>query len=582
MTGDEVDELTAEDIAVFRRRVTKIKLDDELDFKVVTKKKPITLRKYQKECVKACDELPVGERGQIILPTGSGKTVIGQEVIKNQAGSNGATTTVIFVPRLMLAKQWIKTTSEELLRNAGLKIAFINVNSGGVSNKVRRAIETAQFEMAGVSRKLLSNINPEQITNEVKWLRKEGYHTIVICTYHSSAVLRETKIAFDLGLYDECHFLVSSSEQETEYRNALKASINKRLFFTATPRSSDSDDGLGMNNETEFGKVIFERKPKHMIEAGAIVGPRLHIVGCDTVLDGGDWNNRMDMVFQAFQFHEAQLKNVSAHPDEIGAKLLVVVDGQLALEGLFESRRFGEIRKEYPHVRMYGLSTDFGLYLDDGRGGADHREPPVNNSHKEDFLYELDALKSSDSAIIFHVDMLAEGLDVPGITGLLPLRQCSKIKFLQNLGRSTRLHKVDRERIENKALKIGNMGKYIKPHCYVVIPYVLENREDFLERYAVLIEALRTEYGFDPSDNVEIDIIHPEQEGPEWDEDKLDREIRSRVIGDIQEYYSLQEEQALNVDEILTRHKVRRFTPDQMTKFIRIVGGYLRQQQQKP
>jgi superfamily II DNA or RNA helicase len=528
---------------------------------------PLKIRKYQKECVEACDALPVENgRIKIILPTGAGKTVISQEVIKNQAKGKDFSASLIFVPRLMLGKQWIKTTAS-YLKTAKLKFAFVNVNTGGVSNKVREAIEAAQFAISGVSRKLVSTVDPNDVVKEIAKLHQLGYHVIVISTYHSSGVIKESKVSFDLGLFDECHYLVSAAGNESEFRNALDVNIKRRLFLTATPRYTDSPEGLGMNNETEFGDVLFERKPKEIIEAGAIVGPKIHIVGCENIIDskGIDHENRMQMIFRALGFHKEQVKSVSHIPNLIGAKLLVVCDGQEALKGLFQSKRFREIRSDYPKLRIYGLSSDFGLYID----GVMH-SPPVSNSRKEDFLLSLDEMSANDDALIFHVDMIAEGLDVPGITGMLPLRQCSKIKFLQNLGRATRLHPVDAVKIyDTNALKVGDKANYIKPYCYVILPYCLDNREDFLDRYANIVDGLRSEYGFDPSDeNVICDTIHAAPEEEKFAEDELNRKTRSKVIQDMKDFYSIQEEKCLRLDEILNVHKIRRFTAQQMSEFI--------------
>ena len=37
--------------------------------------------------------------------------------------------------------------------------------------------------------------------------------------------------------------------------------IKRRLFFTATQKTSFTADGLGMNNSAKFGNVIYSVKP---------------------------------------------------------------------------------------------------------------------------------------------------------------------------------------------------------------------------------------------------------------------------------------------------------------------------------
>ena len=56
-------------------------------------------------------------------------------------------------------------------------------------------------------------------------------------------------------------------------------------------------------------------------------------------------------------------------------------------------------------------------------------------------------LEDNEDAILFHYDILTEGIDLPAITGVLPLRDLPLIKLIQNVGRSVRLLKEDRENL---------------------------------------------------------------------------------------------------------------------------------------
>jgi len=516
-----------------------------------------------------------GTSGQVILPTGSGKTVIAEEIITNLAKlSKIPTLTCVFVPRLLLGKQWITKSSKTLIKNSKIPFAYVNVNSGGISNRIRKSIEEAQVAILGPGApKIPTTTNPDEVAQEIEKLKNQELHIIALCTYHSSNVIKNSKVNFNLILFDEAHNLVSSSIEETSYRHSLDIKASRRIFLTATRKITESPDGQGMNNINKFGPIVFERKPKHIIEAGAIVGPKIHIIGCNDIIDTKDYNNKTEMIFQAWEKHRQVVKKNSSNPLLIGGKILVVCDGQMTLEGIFSSSKFKEIRKNFPKLRMYGISSSFGAYIDDNDGGGIKYESPVPGNVKEDFLESLYEMKYNDDAIVFHVDMIGEGLDVPSFTGTLFLRNCGHIKFQQNSGRPMRLHPEDAIRIfETGELTIGDWKNYIKPNCYIILPYLLNNRDDFIERYATIIDELRTEYGFDPSENIIADILNPAQVGPGFDEDNLKREIRATVAKKIYNYYHIIEEKNLHLDNVIISDKIRKFSDEQASDFIKLMA----------
>jgi len=81
------------------------------------------------------------------------------------------------------------------------------------------------------------------------------------------------------------------------------------------------------------------------------------------------------------------------------------------------------------NVAVYTVTADTHL-----RNGV-----PMN-SRKE--LLD-DAKNSQDDAIIMHYDTLAEGIDISTITGVFPMRNLSKFKLMQTIGRSSRPYVAD-------------------------------------------------------------------------------------------------------------------------------------------
>jgi len=159
---------------------------------------------------------------------------------------------------------------------------------------------------------------------------------------------------------------------------------------------------------------------------------------------------------------------------------------------------------------LLAMSTDVGIFIDGTQGVC-------SNRNKNEFFSLLRNLRQTEQAIILYVDMLGEGIDVPGITGFLPIRFLSDTKFKQGVGRACRLIQADRERLYAGTLKPGSHGKikgstkgfrqietgfdptqnktFVKPFAHVIVPQVLFNSEDYADRYKELLYVLCEEYG---------------------------------------------------------------------------------------
>jgi hypothetical protein len=103
--------------------------------------------------------------------------------------------------------------------------------------------------------------------------------------------------------------------------------------------------------------------------------------------------------------------------------------------------------------------------------------------------------------LILHYDILAEGIDVPGITGIMPLRTLGKSKFLQTFGIAARLDYEDRGRIETGEISPNDLEQMIKPYAWVIVPTIIHEDADSKEHISNLITELR-DYGFKPSEDI--------------------------------------------------------------------------------
>ena len=478
----------------------------EVNVKPITKK---ILRKHQQE---AKDAVAGVNKGIIILPTGSGKSLIEAAVIEDTIAKNPRAVCVIATPRIVLTYQLISTTFEYLVSDQ-ISAKYVNLNTGKMDDDdLKRAMRKYGVVVSGV----ISTTDPKVLSD----LYQNSNGPIIIgATYQSIGRLLETDIPIDLFICDEAHNLVTSigrfSEQAKGDAHAIQA--NSKLFFTATEAHSEGDNSTGMNNSELFGNVIFRKSPREMIEVGEIVRPFIHIIKIDdkwklTSTDGFDYDdieNNIEVasifVEQGFLEHQKTVRQncslaKSDGQEKIGSKLLVVCRGNPAMLGFLgcdpevkQSDVMRRFMEEHKDVKIYGISSEAGAYLN-GR-----LIPSGGNDFKEMFMSELQNLKDEDDVIIFHIDMLAEGIDVPGITGIMSFRDLGNIKACQTFGRAMRLHRKDRQNIYSGNISANEYEKMIKPCAWVIIPMLasLESKNGY-GRMQKLAVQMRTEYGFNP------------------------------------------------------------------------------------
>jgi len=293
-----------------------------------------------------------------------------------------------------------------------------------------------------------------------------------------------------------------------------------------------------------------------MINAGEMVPPQLHIVRSANLetLDR-DYGMMFDTIIEAYDKHEAKIKEVSSNPDEIGAKVLVVCRGQKDLMGMFELQSLNDYRLTHPEVHFFGLSSDFGIYCDGQKTDI------VTNMTKHNLLKKLKALGNNEKAIVFHVDMIGEGIDVPGITGVMPFRNCEMTKLVQNIGRACRLHPNDRLAFYNGEITPSDRTKgWIKRSAWVIIPSYMQDTEGMEWRIKDIADKLRNEFGWVPTDKDVLEVKNgvddPKNIQTVNDVTKSNRSHKSAIDFFVHEFESLTPvEQLFLVEEMEDREK---------------------------
>ncbi|MFA7218898.1 MAG: DEAD/DEAH box helicase family protein [Synergistaceae bacterium] len=473
------------------------------------KRTPIVLRQHQKEAKDAIKNDKNG-KGKVLLPTGTGKTII--EVHTAIDSIKALRRKKVIAPiikvnssRILLCFQLADDFIKEFAM-AKINARYVNFNSG--KKDETEYAELMQQEGWGY-RKILSTTNPQEVAKVYEDCKKKNMPLVIFSTYHSSERLAESGLVPNMTINDEAHNLVSRN-----FHRAAKLPTDSNIFFTATEKVTDSDDGLGMNNEDVFDNIIYTKSAKELIDAGEMVPPYLHVVrSSNECRIDTDYEMMFQSIVEAFKHHENKIKEVSYDAENIGAKVLVVCRGQQDLLQMFKTKALEHFKTNYPDIHLFALSSEFGMVND-----GEFFEPPVTNIKKYHMLKKLKAMGHNERALIFHVDMIGEGIDVPGVTGIMPFRNCEESKLIQNIGRSTRLHPEDRKRFYNEEISPNDRTiGWIKPYAWVIIPSYMIDSEGIEARFRFIIDRVRREYGYIPQQHTVIDNV----EGLS-DEDEID------------------------------------------------------------
>ena len=396
------------------------------------------------------------EIGKIILPTGTGKSVIQGMVIETLAkcmGTKDPALVVILTPRIALTNQLAKDVGRQLLaKNIDLK--FVTVHSGEKADFLYEGEEEAGIP--DVLRQQLEDLGGKVVTNaaslaeEIKLQQYYGKPLVICCTYHScgkiTAALRDNNLRAHEVLCDEAHYVV-----EPEFNAnvaALKEHVVRMHFFTATEKINKdgaNDAGFGMQNEEFYGPTLFYRTPRQMIEAGWIVQPRLHVEYAPANKTEGA------LVVGAYLEHAKQVN--------YNAKLLVCCNGAEVVEAIASDALFQQ-ETQANDITVFRISSAHGAWI----GNENYTK------RRNEFFRKLRAFEGR--AIILHINILTEGIDVPDFSGVMILRNMELARFMQSVGRAMRKHEHD------KGKTVAEFEQWIKQYSWIVLVERENDAED--------------------------------------------------------------------------------------------------------
>jgi superfamily II DNA or RNA helicase len=494
--------------------------------------------------VEAVNKTNLHHKGIFVLPTGTGKTMIQAAIIEKFIGStNQFQMFVVNSPRIILTYQLLKEVYTYMVER-GIECRYHFVHSGSALDisdlEELRTQSDIPFSQIG------STTSSIELTKVMEETRELGIPLVIFSTYHSADRIEQSRRFINQPISvvfnDESHYLV----QDRFHDIIDRINTERQYFFTATMRVNEqSPQGRGMNNVSSYGEVIYELLPRDAIEMGKMVRPRIHSVGTDGVKTDEDFDRSLNKVI-----HNSFITQVdyfkTNHPN-IVPKIKVSTRGSSDIKKFLSSDEYTLLREM--GVEIFAISSNEEI------------ENDINGDKvsRQKFLKKIKEVGKDKSKmmLVLHYDILTEGIDVPGLTSCMPIRNLNKSRFIQTLGRCSRLDSEDRSRLESGEIDWTDVDSMNKPYAYIILPEITLTNKDDMAQIKQFVLQLR-DYGFDPSEGIVSDanpLGLP-------DEDEMDvasspdrrPSVRGTIIDFIRDEFENEEIANLTEDQWLELH----------------------------
>ena len=327
--------------------------------------------------------------GQVIVPTGGGKTMCMIYDVLREFRENGWKTMVVVAPRILLAEQ-LGREFMEIIDEEYTSVSVMHVHSGKING-------------------VFSTTNPLEIQGFVESCQGRK---ILFTTYHSLHRIQESGVNVDTIYFDEAHNSVQRNFfPAVEYFSQY---AHRCYYFTATPKHSKTVFKAGMNDREVYGSVICQIPAPTLVRAGYILPPKVEVYrsrilkkdelvadrDCEQMIDAIDNLDKNKVLICAKS--TKQIVNLVAHTKFVS---------ELAWRGY-----------------SYMLITSKTGAIIDGEKVT-----------REEFFDVLNAWGKTDRKfVVLHHSILSEGINVNGLEAVLFMRNMDYIGISQTIGRVIR------------------------------------------------------------------------------------------------------------------------------------------------
>ena len=420
LTQEEVDRINEEKLKYIKEKKKKenqdsldelLKIQKEMRKKIINQNIYIP-KDFQNEILIATIKYYLNNNiGQVILPCGTGKTVIGTHIGKNLKSDK----ILIGVPGNLLISQWEDKILDILPEH---KILCITSSKKPINNNY------------------IYTTKDDDIINFIE--RNNKY--VIISTYQSCNKLISYNFNFKIG--DECHHLSGENKTENGYKCFHTIYSDKTLYLTATKRNidklSNGENIYSMDNTEQFGNIIYEQNLRWAIDKGLVTDYNLIALK----------NNEEDIC--------SIMRNCNIKEDNIE----LFLGSYMSLKSLIKYDNLS-------HIFVYANSKKnsdkiieyMDKILDSNMLDISKEELYYKSLHSEskcDINKEISDFKEKKYGVISCVYMFGEGFDLPKLNGVVFAENMqSEIRIVQSTTRCFRLYPESPDKI-----------------AHVIIPYL--------------------------------------------------------------------------------------------------------------
>ena len=347
------------------------------------------LRPHQQKAIQAMSR---HNKGQVIVPTGGGKTMCMIEDAMNEFSKSYGQTIVVVAPRILLANQ-LSAEFLEFIDNAEV----LHVHSG----------ETHHYSTTKAS-----EISVWSAKNSVS-------NQIIFTTYHSLHRIQESDIHVDTIYFDEAHNSVQKNfYPATEY---FSNNAHRCYFFTATPKHTRTVYKAGMNNIDVYGRVICQIPAPTLVRAGYILPPKVEV-----------YKSRILKKDELVADRDCE-QMINAIDNIRKDKVLICAKSTKQIVGLISRTKFVDELAWRGYSWMM-ITSKTGAIIDGEKVS------------REEFFDVLNAWgkDATKRFVVLHHSILSEGINVNGLEAVLFMRSMDYIGISQTIGRVIRKGNADK------------------------------------------------------------------------------------------------------------------------------------------
>ena len=403
----------------------------------------LTLRPHQQRML---DALLTASKGRVTCPTGGGKTLVMiLDALRRLQAADRPQTIVVVSPRILLSVQLYEEFWAEL--NGKVDVATLHVHSGEVDGNSTTKIQEIQCHAAVC--------------------KTAGVHQLIFTTYNSLRRINEAGIDVDTIYYDEAH----NSVRRDFFKEVAAATLTAKnaYYLTATPKFRGGV--ISMNNTDVYGSELISIPAPELINNGSIIPPTVqaHVVDFE----------RNKSLLAAENDREVLMDIVGNLDDDSAQKILVAAPNTRVLWALLSQTNvmaeFAERGYDVLHI-----TSKHGAYINKQKVG------------RQEFFDTLDAWGKDPNRkfIMFHYSILSEGINVPGLTHTILLRNLPVIEMAQTIGRVIRLDKRDAADIQSGNIVPGKLEMYRKRTGFVTVPVFTNYGKQTEKRLQAVVDTI--------------------------------------------------------------------------------------------